>query len=360
MPAPPAPASYEVVVLPGDGIGVEVTDAGVAVLRAVAEPLGLRFDLDFHQAGAGAYKETGVAIAETVTTAAGDADAILFGAMGLPDVRRDDGTEIAPQIDLRERFGLVAGVRPATLLPGIDPVLYAPKVDFVTVRESTEGLFAGRNDPPSGDPDVEHDRMTITRATSETLFEVSFSLAAARRRTGGPGRVTLFDKANVLKSQAFLRRIFDEVAERHPGIETERVYVDAGVMMMVREPERFDVVVMENMFGDIVSDLAAGITGGLGLAPSADIGRDHAVFQPCHGSAPDIAGRDLANPVGMILSVAMMLDWLGDRHDDARCLDAARRVRAAVDATLAAGTRTRDVGGTAGTTSFTEAVVAAL
>ncbi|GAY07525.1 isocitrate/isopropylmalate dehydrogenase family protein [Pseudonocardia sp. N23] len=360
MAVPPAPAAYDVVVLPGDGIGVEVMDSGVAVLRAVAEPLGLRVDLAFHEAGAGAFAKTGVAIAESVLAAAGQADAVLFGAMGLPDVRREDGTEIAPQLDLRERFGLVAGVRPATLLPGIDRVLYAPHIDFVTVRESTEGLFAGRNDPPSADPDVEHDRMTITREASETLFDVSFGLAAARRRAGGPGRVTLFDKANVLKSQAFLRRIFDEVAERHPDIETEHVYVDAGVMMMVREPERFDVVVMENMFGDIVSDLAAGITGGLGLAPSADIGREHAVFQPCHGTAPDIAGRDLANPVGMVLSVAMMLDWLGDRHEDSRCTDAARRVRSAVDATLAAGTRTRDVGGTASTTDVTAAIVGAL
>lgn len=360
MPETPVPAAYDVVVLPGDGIGLEVMDAGVAVLRAVSRPLGLGFDLEFLQAGAGAFRDTGVAIPESVMTAAGRADAVLFGAMGLPDVRYDDGTEITPQLDLRERYDLVASVRPSTLLPGIDPVLYAPRVDFVTVRESTEGLFAGRRDPRSEDPDVEHDRMTITRAASETLFDVTFALAETRRRAGGPGRVTLFDKANVLKSQAFLRTIFDEVAARHPEIETERLYVDAGVMMMVREPERFDVIVMENMFGDIVSDLGAGITGGLGLAPSADIGREHAVFQPCHGTAPDIAGRDLANPVGMVLSVAMMLDWLGERHGDPRCTDAAARVRDAVGTTLASGVRTRDVGGTASTTKVTESIVAAL
>jgi 3-isopropylmalate dehydrogenase len=352
--------AYDVVVLPGDGIGPEVTDAAVAVLRAVVARLGIGVDLQFHEAGAGAYKLTGVAMSEEVTAAVGRADATLLGAMGLPDVRRDDGTEITPQIDLRERYGLVAGVRPATLLPGVDPVLYAKDVNLVVVRESTEGLFAGRHDPRSTDPDVEHDRMTITRATSETLFDIAFSLAAARKRAGRPGRVTLFDKANVLKSQAFLRAVFDEVATRHPDIETERVYVDAGVMMMVREPGRFDVVVMENAFGDIVSELAAGITGGLGLAPSADIGRDHAVFQPCHGTAPDIAGLGVANPVGMILSVAMMLDWLGERHGDARCIEAANLVRAAVDATLGSGARTRDVGGTTTTSAFAELVVAAL
>lgn len=231
---------------------------------------------------------------------------------------------------------------------------------MVTIRECTEGLFAGRNDPRSTDPDTEHDRMTITRETSEALFEIAFDLAASRRNAGGPGRVTLFDKANVLKSQAFLRSVFDEVAARRPDLEAERLYVDAGVMLMVREPERFDVVVMENAFGDIVSELAAGITGGLGLAPSADIGRDHAVFQPCHGSAPDIAGRGLANPVGAILSTAMMLDWLADRHADERCRTAAARIRAAVRAALAAGVRTPDVGGTADTAAVTAAVIDAL
>jgi 3-isopropylmalate dehydrogenase len=360
MPEARDTAAYDIVVLPGDGIGTEVTDAAVTVLRAVAAPLGLAVELAYRDAGAGLYRETGTAIGEDTMADVGRADATLLGAMGLPDVRLPDGTEITPQIDIRERYGLVASVRPSVMLPGINPVLHASRIDLVTVRECTEGLFAGRHDPRSADPDVEHDRMTVTRATSETLFGIAFALAARRRRAGGAGRVTLFDKANVLKSQAFLRRVFDGVAARHPGIETERIYVDAGVMMMVREPERFDVIVMENAFGDIVSELGAGITGGLGLAPSADIGRDHAVFQPCHGSAPDIAGRDRANPVGAILSAAMMLDWLGDRHADPRCTTAATRVRRAVCATLGAGVRTRDVGGTAGTAEVAATVVAAL
>ncbi len=353
-------AGYTVLVLPGDGIGPEVTDAAVAVLEVVATAHGLRFDLVRRAAGAAAYRETGTAIDEDTMAAVGRTDATLLGAMGLPDVRLPDGTEITPQIDIRERYDLVASVRPSALLPGIAPVLHASRVDLVTVRECTEGLFAGRHDPRSTDPDTEHDRMTITRAASEALFDIAFALAASRRRAGGEGKVTLFDKANVLKSQAFLRRVFDEAAARHPDIATERIYVDAGVMMMVREPERFDVIVMENAFGDIVSELGAGITGGLGLAPSADIGRDHAVFQPCHGTAPDIAGQDRANPIGAILSAAMMLDWLADRHSDPRCVAAAKEVRRAVDAALAAGIRTTDVGGTAGTKEMTAAVVAEL
>ena len=202
--------------------------------------------------------------------------------------------------------------------------------------------------------------MTITRRTSEELFEIAFAMAGARKRGGRPGRVTLFDKANVLKSLAFLRKIFDEVAARHVGVESERLYVDAGVMMMVRDPGRFDVIVTENSFGDIVSELGAGITGGLGLAPSADIGRDHAVFQPCHGTAPDLVGRDLANPVGAILSGAMLLDWLAERHRDERCASAAGAIRSAVRTTLGAGISTVDVGGTAGTREVTDAIVASV
>lgn len=351
---------YRLLVLPGDGIGPEVTEAATRVLGAAADRFGVQVTYDEHHAGAQAYLDTGVAMSDEIMAAVGRVDATFLGAMGLPDVRHPDGTEITPQIDIRERYRLVASVRPSVLLPGVAPVLHATGVDLVTIRECTEGLFAGRHDPRSADPDVEHDRMTITRRTSEELFEIAFAMAGARKRGGRPGRVTLFDKANVLKSLAFLRKIFDEVAARHVGVESEWLYVDAGVMMMVRDPGRFDVIVTENSFGDIVSELGAGITGGLGLAPSADIGRDHAVFQPCHGTAPDLVGRDLANPVGAILSGAMLLDWLAERHRDERCASAAGVIRSAVRTTLGAGISTVDVGGTAGTREVTDAIVASV
>ena len=363
MPTTPSGAvtdAYEIAVLPGDGIGPEVTGAALQVLHAVAAAHGLKLEYQHLRAGAECYRDTGEAIDEATMAAVGAADAVLLGAMGLPGVRHADGTEITPQLDIRERYRLVASIRPSVLMAGVPPVLLADRIDFVTVRESTEGLFAGRHDPRSSDPDVEHDRMTITRATSELLFDIAFSLAATRRLAGHSGRVTLFDKANVLKSQAFLRRIFDEAAARYPHLESERIYIDAGAMLMVREPARFDVIVTENAFGDIVSELGSGITGGLGLAPSADVGQDHAVFQPCHGTAPDIVGQDRANPVGMILSAAMMLEWLADRHDDQRCSAAAAAIRSAVAAALESGVRTPDVGGTAGTSAVTAAVLAAV
>jgi 3-isopropylmalate dehydrogenase len=351
---------YAIAVLPGDGIGPEVIDVAISVLNAAVDGTDLQLTYQTYQAGAALYRDTGEGITPATMQAIGAADAILFGAMGLPDVRRPDGTEVAPQLDMREQFHLFASLRPARLLEGVPRTVHATNVDMLVIRETTEGLFAGRHDPPSGDDDSESDRMTITRATSEQLFELAFAQAAARRRAGRRGHVTLLDKSNVLKSNAFMRSIFNEVAARHPDIETDRLYIDAAAMMMVTQPERFDVVVTENMFGDIVSELAAGISGGLGLAPSADVGVDHAVFQPCHGSAPDLAGRDIANPVGTILSGAMLLDWLGERNNDQSAVAAARSIQAAVAGVLKDGVSTRDIGGTAGTRAVGKAVIAAL
>ena len=170
----------------------------------------------------------------------------------------------------------------------------------------------------------------------------------------------MLDKSNVLRSNAFMRKIFDEVAARHPDIDSDRLYIDAGAMMMVTNPERFDVIVTENVFGDITSEIAAGIVGGLGVAPSADVSADHAVFQPCHGTAPDIAGKGVANPVATILSAAMMLDWIGQRQVDQACLKAASAIRHATAAVLEVGPRTRDLGGTVSTAEMTAAIAAAL
>jgi len=354
-----AKAGYEIAVLPGDGIGPEVVDAALSVMAAIAEPLDIALHLTRHQAGAFHYRDTGEAISAATLAAIGAADAILFGAAGWPDIRRPDGTEIAPQIDMREHFGLFAGLRPARLFDGVPRVLARGEVDMLMIRESTEGLFAGRHDPPSNDPDTSSDRMTITRAGCERLFEVAFAQARARKRAGGRGHLTLFDKANVLRSNAFMRRLFDEAAERHPDIETDRMYIDHACLTMVTDPGRFDVVVTENQFGDIASEILAAIAGGLGLSPSADVSLSHAVFQPCHGTAPDIAGKGIANPVATILSGAMLFDWLAERHEDPACATAAASIRAAVAATLANGPRTRDLGGTAGTMRVTEAIIAA-
>ena len=266
------------------------------------------------------------------------ADAIFLGAMRLPDVRYDDGAEITPQLDLRFRFDLYAGVRPVSAKRGGMRVLNdsrADNIDFVLVRESTEGLFASCGKGEVLDDREARDTMVITRQTSEQLFEFTFDYARRRKAGGERPKVTLVDKANIFTSMAFFRKIFDEVAEKHSDIDIEHAYVDACALDFVRRPWEFDVVVTENMFGDILSDLAAGLVGGMGFAPSADIGDQRAVFQPAHGSAPDIVGLGTANPTAAILSGAMMLDWLGRRHGVSQCLDAARLIERAVEQGLA-------------------------
>jgi 3-isopropylmalate dehydrogenase len=287
----------------------------------------------------------------------GKSDAVLFGAMGLPDVRGPEGLELGAQVEMRAHYGLFASLRPARLFQGVESPVKAKNVDMLVIRETSEGMFAGLADVHEPSNESASDRMTITRATCEKLFDVAFSQARARRKRGTPGHVTLLHKSNALRSNVLMEKVFDEVAAKNADVGSAKYYIDAGSMYMVTDPERYDVVVSENIFGDIISEIAAGLVGGLGVAPSADVSLTHGVFQPSHGSAPDIAGKGIANPTAMILSAAMMLDWLGDRHDDNRCTQAAQNIQAAVEAALAAGPRARDLGGTAGTQEVVDAIV---
>lgn len=359
------PNSYEIAVFAGDGIGPEITDPTVKILNDLSEK-STGYSLNFTAAPAGAahYAKTGESLPATSMETARNADAILLSAMGLPDVRYADGTEISPQIDLRKALTLFAGVRPVTVRPGQATPLKIPEgkeIDFVLVRESTEGLFYSQG---TGEVSADEARETlrITRDISEKLFRFTFDLAHQRKaQDRGPGRVTCVDKANVFRAFAFFRELFDAEAAKHPTLTADHAYVDATALWMVQKPWDFDVMVTENMFGDILSDLGAGLMGGLGLAPSADIGLEHAVFQPCHGSAPDIAGQGVANPFAMLLSAAMMLDWLGVKHDNADLRRDGSRLREAVEAVVAKGTiLTRDLGGHASTKEAAEAVSALL
>jgi 3-isopropylmalate dehydrogenase len=267
-----------------------------------------------------------------------------------------------PQVELRFLFDLYAGVRPARLIPGVpSPIVGAAEhgIDLVLIRESTEGLFASMGKGVVTEDDA-RETLVITRKTSQRLFDFSFRLAARRKAQGKRGMVTCVDKANVFKAFAFFRKIFDETAARYPEVSTERIYVDACAAMLVKRPWDFDVMPTENMFGDILSDLTAGLVGGMGMAPSADIGDRHAVFQPCHGTAPDITGQGKANPTAMILSTAMMLDWLADKHGHEGAAEAAQRIERAVDKAYAEGIRPLDVGGRSGTADTAKAVLAAL
>jgi 3-isopropylmalate dehydrogenase len=201
--------------------------------------------------------------------------------------------------------------------------------------------------------------MVITRGTTERLSRFSFDMARRRAsRRGRPGCVTLVDKANVFRAFAFMRRVFDEVATDYPDVSAKHHYIDAMALDLVRHPWRFDVMPTENQFGDILSDLGAGLVGGMGFAPSADIGDCHGLFQPCHGSAPDIAGRGIANPTAMILSTAMMLEWLDDRLDRPALGEAARDIQRAVDITYGSGVvKSVDIGGRSGTREVASAIV---
>ncbi|MBI3944741.1 MAG: isocitrate/isopropylmalate dehydrogenase family protein [Armatimonadetes bacterium] len=330
--------SYHIAVLPGDGIGPEVVAEGLKVLRR-AEALfgGFRLECETLAAGARCYLKEGDPLPPHTLERAHAADAIYLGAMGDPAIRYPDGTELAPQVTIRFALDLYAGIRPARLYPGVPPVLTNRQpINFVVVRESTEGLFASMGGGSVLREETAVDTQVITRRGTERVVRAAFELA---RQRGGRRKVTCVDKANIFKSFAFFRRVFAEVAREYPDVEHDFGYVDAIAMKLVLAPEQFDVLVTENMFGDILSDLAAGIVGGLGMAPSADIGDAHAVFQPCHGTAPDIAGKGIANPLAAILSAAMMLAWLGERRADA----ALRQAGAAIERAVAEGLSRREL-----------------
>jgi 3-isopropylmalate dehydrogenase len=352
--------SFHIAVIGGDGIGPEVMAPALAVLDKVAARVpGLALRFSETPAGATHYEATGKSMPESTIRLCEEADAILLGACGLPHVRYPDNTEIMPQVELRFIFDLYAGVRPCRLIPGIpSPIVGAAEhgIDLIVIRESTEGLFASMGKGVVTETEA-RETLLITRKTSERLFEFAFRLAERRRARGGKGALACVDKANAFKAYAFFRALFDEAAARHPEVATERLYVDACSALLVKRPWSFDVLVMENMFGDILSDLTAGLIGGMGMAPSADIGDRHAVFQPCHGTAPDIMGKGLANPTAMILSAALMLDWLAERHGHAPAAAAARTIEAAVDRAFAGGLRPCEFGGGDGTAAIANAVL---
>ena len=356
--------SFDICVLPGDGIGVEVIAATVPLIERVAQgaPFGFRFH--DHPAGAQHFRKSGDALPAATLEAARKADSILFGAMGWPEIRYADGTEIAPQLDLRVELELYAGVRPARAIPGVRLPLADPRakdIDLVVVRESTEGLFASRGKGVIDDDREARDTMVISRRGSERVHDFAFRLAQRRKLRGLPGRVTCVDKANVFVSMAFFRKIFDERARAFPEIEARHNYIDATALDLIRRPWEFDVLVTENMFGDILSDQTAALIGGMGMAPSADVGDHHGLFQPCHGSAPDIAGQGKANPTATILSAALMLDWLAERHANPALAAGARRIEQAVDAVFASGRiLPYEFGGRDGTAAIAAAVASNL
>ncbi len=356
---------FTIAVYPGDGIGREIMAAAEAVLKAAQVKVGgFSLSLNSYSAGAAHYQKHKEDISPADFAAGGDADAILLGAMGLPTVRYPDGTEIAPHLRMRTAYELYAGVRPVKTYPNAPGPLGSPRaaeIDMIIVRESTEGLFASLNGRSKVSHEQASETLTLTRSVCERLFDLSFRLAQSRKAKGKEGELTCVDKSNVFPAFAWFRQVFDERAAAFPDIVRRYSYVDAMALDMVRKPWDFDVLVMENMFGDILSDLGAGIVGSMGLAPCAELGDRHGLFQPAHGSAPDIAGKGVANPTAMILSAAMMLDWLAAQHDVPACAEAAALIEQAVTRGFADNTiRPHEFGGDTGTQEIAEAVVTLL
>lgn len=361
-------SSYRIALLPGDGIGPECMQATRVVLDAVVDRHpDLELELTEYRAGAGLYRERGVTLPDEVLEDCLAADAVLLSAIGLPDVRKPDGTEVQPEmmVGLRRALKLHSAVRPIKLYPGAPCALSdsGPGIDFVVIRENLEGLFASFGGGSVVGDEVATDTMVITRQGTTQVADYAFRLAARRngRPCDGKRMVTCVDKANIFRSLAFFRKVFFEVSQKYPDIHAEAVYVDAMSLYMVQNPWDFDVLVMENQFGDILSDLGAGLVGGLGLGPSGEIGDQHGLFQPSHGTAPTLTGKNVANPLATILSAAMMLDWIGDQRQDAHSTAAAAAIEAAVSHVLSEGTvRTPDLGGSSSTQQVAESVAEAL
>ncbi len=329
--------------IPGDGVGREVIPAAAEVLQA----LGL--DLAFTQAQAGfaCFQHSGTALPEVTLELARQADAVLFGATSSPSTIVPGYR--SPILALRKEFDLYANLRPVFSLPG---EFSQPGIDLLVVRENTEGLYSGR-EHREGDTAIAE--RVITRRGSLRIVRAACEQAMQRaRQRGRPAVLTIVHKANVLKlTDGLFRECALEVAGQFPDIKIKELLVDAAAMNLVKSPQSFDVLVTTNLFGDILSDEASALVGGLGVAASANIGLGTPVFEPVHGSAPDIAGQGIANPVGAMLSAALMLESLGEP-------DAAARVRKAVFDALSSGLRTPDLGGTATTLQFTQAVIARL
>jgi len=335
-----------ITILPGDGIGPEVTREAVRVLRVVGERFGHDFTFDEQDIGASAHRKRGHALPNETLESCLASDAVLLGAVGSPDL---PGLPEAALLELRRSLGGFANLRLAYCH---DALLDASPLraeivrgaDVLFVRELLGGLYFG--EPRGREDDFAFNTMRYSIEEIDRVARVAFALARLRR-----SKVTSVDKANVLETSRLWREVVTRVAKDYPEVALEHLYVDACAMHLVTDPRRFDVVVTENLFGDILSDEAAAITGSLGMLPSATIGGRVDLYEPVHGSAPDLAGRNVANPVGAIASAAMLLRYSASLEGEANAIESA------IAGVLATGHRTRDLGGNASTSEIGTLVV---
>ena len=361
MAASSAGKRIDLLVLEGDGIGPEITAATLAVLRAADTAFGLGLTFTPADIGWTAHQACGSTFPDAIETQAKAAPGVLLGPVSHNDYPPRVEGGLNPSGELRKRLDLYANIRPARSRTGFPPRCGVP-VDLVIVRENTEGFYADRNmHLGPGEfmptPDLVLAVRKISRDGSTRIVEAAFKLALQRR-----GKVTCVHKANVLRvSDGLYLECARAVAARYPQVAYEERLIDAMAALLIRDASAFDVIVTTNMFGDILSDEASEIAGSLGLAASLNAGRDHAVAQAQHGSAPDIAGRDVANPASLIGSAAMLPAWLGERRGDDNLVAASRAIDAALDRVIAVPDgRTRDMGGTLGTAAFAKRVATAL
>jgi 3-isopropylmalate dehydrogenase len=349
----------KLLILPGDGIGPEITAATIAALKAADERFGLQLDLIHDVAGHESYRLHGTTVRPELLDIARQADGLILGPTASMDFRDESKGEINPSKFFRKGLDLFANIRPSRTYDGLPGKVGA--FDLVVVRENTEGFYADRNmEMGSGEilvtPDVAISLRRITRHCCLRIARAACELAMLRGR-----KVTAVHKANVLKigDGMFLDACREVVAE-YPGITLDTVIVDAMMAHVVRDPSRFDVIVTTNMFGDILSDLTAELSGSLGLGGSLNAGTEHAMAQAAHGSAPDIAGQDIANPFSLILSAALLLGWHGRRTGSQAFLSAGAAIEAAVGSLIGSKQVTRDVGGRLGTDATGGALAAAI
>lgn len=332
---------YTIALLEGDGIGPEISAASVAVLEALKDRFGVDFEVRKVPAGDRCKAERGEALPDSSIAAIKDSDACFKAPVG------DTAAETI--VRLRQMLNLYANIRPSKTLPHVPSL--KPEIDFVIVRENTECLYRGMEFEFEGGVVA---LRTITRRASARIAAYAFELAEQRRSK----EVVAVHKSNVLrKSDGLFATVCREVSAQHPGISFSEMLVDSAAMNLIRIPEKFDVIVTTNLYGDILSDEAAQLVGGLGLAPSANIGESFAIFEPVHGAAPDIAGKGQANPIAMVLTSCMMLEWLAKTRKDGACSTAATAIRDAVNRTLESGVKTQDLGGSSSTAEVGAALV---
>lgn len=332
--------TLNIAVLPGDGIGPEITQQALNIIQAICQKFGHKLQYQYADVGAIAIDKTGDPYPTATHDICMNADAVLFGAIGDPKYDNNPNAKVRPEqglLRMRQALGLYANIRPITTFSTlIEQSPLRPElikdVDFICIRELTGGMYFGRPQGRSEDGNTAYDTCVYTREEIERILHLAFKFALQRHK-----KLTMVDKANVIATSRLWRQITQEIAPQYPQVEVEYLFVDNAAMRIIQYPKSFDVVVTENLFGDILTDEASVITGSLGMLPSASIGTHTSIFEPIHGSYPQVAGQDRANPLATILSAALMFEYAFDMHKEGKM------IREAVQQSLQKGIVTEDI-----------------